>query len=38
MDWYIILAVVGVGFVAGFINTLAGSGSLLTLPMLMFLN
>jgi uncharacterized membrane protein YfcA len=28
---------VGVGFLAGFINTLAGSGSLLTLPLLMFL-
>ncbi|HAF28531.1 MAG TPA: hypothetical protein DCG75_05740 [Bacteroidales bacterium] len=37
MEWYIILAVIGVGFVAGFINTLAGSGSLLTLPLLMFL-
>jgi hypothetical protein len=37
MEWYIILAVIGVGFMAGFINTLAGSGSLLTLPMLMFL-
>ena len=37
MEWYIILAVVGVGFIAGFINTLAGSGSLLTLPLLMFL-
>jgi len=23
MDWYIILAVIGVGIVAGFINTLA---------------
>jgi len=33
----VILAVIGVGFVAGFINMLAGSGSLLTLPMLMFL-
>jgi uncharacterized membrane protein YfcA len=32
-----ILAVIGVGVVAGFINTLAGSGSLLTLPLLMFL-
>lgn len=31
------MAVIGVGFIAGFINTLAGSGSLLTLPMLMFL-
>ncbi len=37
LDFYIILAVVGVGFMAGFINTLAGSGSLLTLPLLMFL-
>jgi uncharacterized membrane protein YfcA len=37
MEWYLILAVIGVGFLAGFINTLAGSGSLLTLPMLMFL-
>ena len=32
-----ILAVIGVGVVAGFINTVAGSGSLLTLPLLMFL-
>lgn len=30
-------AIVGVGIFAGFINTLAGSGSLLTLPLLMFL-
>lgn len=37
MEWYLIFAVIGVGFVAGFINTLAGSGSLLTLPLLMFL-
>lgn len=37
MEWYIILAIIGVGIIAGFINTLAGSGSLLTLPMLMFL-
>ena len=37
MEWYIIIAVIGVGFLAGFINTLAGSGSLLTLPLLMFL-
>ncbi|MBN2519423.1 MAG: sulfite exporter TauE/SafE family protein, partial [Bacteroidales bacterium] len=29
--------VIGGGIVAGFINTLAGSGSLLTLPILMFL-
>jgi uncharacterized protein len=37
MEWYIILAIIGVGILAGFINTLAGSGSLLTLPLLMFL-
>lgn len=37
MEWYLILAIIGVGFIAGFINTLAGSGSLLTLPFLMFL-
>ncbi|MBN1252697.1 MAG: sulfite exporter TauE/SafE family protein [Bacteroidales bacterium] len=37
MEWYIILLVIVIGFVAGFINTLAGSGSLLTLPLLMFL-
>jgi hypothetical protein len=37
MEWPIIIAVVGVGIVAGFINTVAGSGSLLTLPLLMFL-
>ena len=37
LDWLRILAVIGVGMVAGFINTLAGSGSLLTLPLLMFM-
>jgi len=37
MEWYLVLAVIGIGFLAGFINTLAGSGSLLTLPLLMFL-
>lgn len=36
MDWNLV-ALVGVGFAAGFINTLAGSGSLITLPFLMFL-
>lgn len=36
MEWYIYLIVIFVGFVAGFINTLAGSGSLLTLPLLIF--
>ncbi len=37
MEWYLYVAVIGVGVVAGFVNTLAGSGSLLTLPLLMFL-
>lgn len=37
MEWYQYIAVIGVGLLAGFINTLAGSGSLLTLPLLMFL-
>jgi len=37
MEWYLILAIIGAGFLAGFINTLAGGGSLLTLPLLMFM-
>jgi hypothetical protein len=37
MEWYHYFLIIGVGFLAGFINTLAGSGSLLTLPLLMFL-
>ncbi len=37
MEWYIYLAIILVGIIAGFINTHAGSGSLLTLPLLMFL-
>jgi len=37
MVWYHYVAVVAAGFVAGFINTLAGSGSLVTLPVLIFL-
>ena len=37
LDWYIYLAVIAAGFGAGFINTLAGSGSLITLPLLIFL-
>ena len=32
-----IIVLIGVGFVAGAINTLAGGGSLLTLPILIFL-
>ncbi len=37
MAWYLYLAVIAAGFAAGFINTLAGSGSLITLPVLIFL-
>ncbi len=37
LNWYIILLIIGAGFLAGFINTLAGSGSLITVPLLMFL-
>jgi uncharacterized membrane protein YfcA len=36
MDYNLLLLVV-IGFVAGIINTIAGGGSLLTLPMLIFL-
>jgi len=37
LDWYFYPAVVAAGFLAGFINTLAGSGSLVTLPLLIFI-
>lgn len=37
MAWYLLLLVVLAGFGAGFVNTLAGSGSLLTLPLLIYL-
>lgn len=37
MEWYLILAIIGTGIAAGFINTNAGGGSMLTLPLLMFL-
>lgn len=36
MDWYMYPVIVAAGFAAGFINTLAGSGSLITLPLLIF--
>jgi len=36
MEWNL-LALIGIGFAAGFINTLAGGGSLFSLPFLMFL-
>jgi uncharacterized membrane protein YfcA len=37
LDWLLYLAVIAAGFGCGFINTLAGSGSLITLPLLIFL-
>jgi uncharacterized membrane protein YfcA len=37
MAWYVYPAIIAAGFIAGFINTLAGSGSLITLPVLIFL-
>jgi uncharacterized protein len=37
LEWYQYILIIGAGIIAGFINTLAGSGSLLTLPLLMFI-
>src|SRR5690606_19449480 len=37
MEWYVYPLAILAGIVAGIINTLAGSGSLVTLPMLVFL-
>ncbi|MCK5536133.1 MAG: sulfite exporter TauE/SafE family protein, partial [Bacteroidales bacterium] len=37
MEWYLYLLLIAVGFIAGFINVLAGSGSTLTLPLLIFM-
>lgn len=37
MEWYLFPLVIGAGFMAGFINTVAGSGSLITLPLLIAL-
>jgi len=37
MEWYVYPLAIVAGIVAGVINTLAGSGSLVTLPMLVFL-
>ena len=37
MDWYLYPVLIIAGIIAGFINTLAGSGSLITLPLLMFI-
>jgi len=36
-EWYHYVFLIAVGFAAGFINTVAGGGSLLSLPMLIFL-
>ncbi len=36
-EWYHYLLLVGVGFVVGFINTVAGGASLISLPILIFL-
>ena len=37
MGWYFYPAAIAAGFLCGFINTLAGSGSLVTLPLLIFM-
>jgi len=37
VEWYLYPAVIGAGFACGFINTVAGSGSLITLPLLIWL-
>jgi len=37
MEWYIYLLIIAVGVIVGFINTIAGSGSLLSLPFFIFL-
>jgi uncharacterized membrane protein YfcA len=37
LNFWMVVAVVGAGFLAGFINTLAGSGSAITMPLLVFL-
>lgn len=37
MEWFEALLIVAVGFIAGFLNTIAGGGSLITLPVLILL-
>lgn len=37
MEWYHFALIIAGGFTAGFVNTLAGNGSLITLPLLMML-
>jgi len=36
-EWYHVVILIAVGFAVGFINTVAGGGSLLSLPVLIFL-
>ncbi len=37
VDWHMALALLGIGILTGFINIIAGGGSMLTLPLLMSL-
>lgn len=37
MEWYFIILLIGTGILVGFINALAGSGSVISLPLLIFL-
>lgn len=37
MEWYMYLLLIGAGALSGFINVFAGSGSTITLPLLMFM-
>mgnify|MGYP002277474070 CR=1 FL=1 len=37
MEWYIVLALLGTGIISGFINVNAGGGSMLAMPLLMFI-
>jgi hypothetical protein len=37
IDWWQLVLLAGVGLISGFLNVLAGGGSLLTLPMLIFI-
>ncbi len=37
MEWYMVFALIATGMVAGFINVNAGGGSMLAVPMLMFM-
>lgn len=37
IEWYFYPLMIMAGFAAGFVNTLAGSGSILTLPLFMFM-